>query len=105
MSTNLATKIETMATLTVVYSAKPFYYVEEATIEGKNVSVSYFDENIEEWDTVTSKVPVKALLEFVNEFYRVAEETDNRSDFEYLQDNLEAVVRDYLNHGKGVSHV
>lgn len=105
MSTNVATKIQQMPTLSIVYSAKPYYYVEDAVIEGKSVTVTYFDENIEDWDTVTSKVPVKALLEFVNEFYRVAEESDNRTDLEYLQDNLDVIVKEFLNSGKGISHV
>lgn len=86
-------------------SSTPFYYVEEAEIGHSKVSVSFFNENDPASEIETTSIPTKELIDFTNEFYSQYEGGDRLplAGIEYLTDNLNAVVTDFLNAGKGVA--
>jgi hypothetical protein len=90
------------AELTIAHKASdtPFYYVEEAEIKDKTVSVGYFNENDPASEIQTINIPKGELIDFTNEFYRDYSNDGEmlpKAGIEYLQDNLNAVVTDYLN--------
>lgn len=92
-------------------SATPFYYVEEAEINGRKVWASFFNENDPDSEIETTKIPVKDLIGFIDDTYGdyintgYSEERllDTRSPFDYLCDNLNRVVTEFIN-VKGVCH-
>lgn len=102
------------ANLVIAHMASntPFYYVEEAEINGRKVSVAFFNENDPASEIETANIPVNDLIEFINDTYGDYINTgysedrvlDTRSTFDYLCDNLAKITGEYLNSGKGVIH-
>jgi len=96
-------------TIAHIASSTPFFYVEEVQIDGRKVSVSFFDENNPASETQTVKIPVKDLITFIDETYGDYINTgysedrilDTKSPFDYLCDNINQVTGEYLN-AKGV---
>lgn len=95
--------------LVIVHQATstPSYYVEEAEIGARNVTVSYFDENQPDSELEHKTIPLQELVDFTNEFYRAYTDCEiegehiqkrlEKAGFDYLKDNLNSVVTDYLN--------
>jgi hypothetical protein len=89
-------------TLTIVHSAlshKEVYYVEKAEIQGDFVYVECMDENsIDDVSfTITKHIHVQVLLDFIDVNYRVTHPSDTRKNCQYLIENLDEVVTDFLN--------
>ncbi|MDB5288581.1 MAG: hypothetical protein JWR05_3530 [Mucilaginibacter sp.] len=92
-------------------AARPFYYVQEAQLNHSRVTVSFCDENEPDGPTVTKVIKTKDLTDFITEFYGDYINTgysehriqDVKSPLEYLKDNLDSVVTEFLN-AKGVSN-
>lgn len=90
-------------------SQTPFYYVEEAEIGHSKITVSYFNENDPESEVQTESIATKSILAFANDFYRDVvdfyDQTNNihyqepaaTIGMEYLKENLNRILTDYLN--------
>lgn len=117
---NLQTKIEVTSPLSIVHCSevKPHYYVFNAEIVEGMAKVEFMDENWHEETapTITGEIRLKTLVGFVDDTYTCAND-DGRSSQEYLLENIDEVVTEFLNSPKyfstvkisktesGVSHV
>lgn len=101
--------------LSVIQTPKPFYYVEDATIvDDYYVKVEYFDENTDEWNTLTGTVRIETLANYIENNYRLGhciylheqplEFGTDVNQHIFFQDNLRTIVKYYLNDGKGLYH-
>lgn len=110
--TNLAFKLQpakTILTIEHMASTTPFYYVEEAEIGHSTVSVAFFNENNPDSEIQNETISTKAILAWANSFYRdVVDFYDQTNNIhyqepaavigmEYLKENLNRVLTDYLN--------
>jgi hypothetical protein len=88
-------------------SSTPSYYVEEAEIGARAVTVTYFNESNPDSELEYKTIPLQELVDFTNEFYRAytdamieGEHVQERLEivgYDYLRDNLNSVVTDFLN--------